>query len=60
MKTLIILILHIVILLPGSTVRITNNASEWFDGEIAEKIHAREKLHKKIRSTKLRVDKEIY
>ena len=29
---------------PFKTVRIKNNASEWFDGEIAEKIHTRDKL----------------
>ena len=42
------------------TVRIKNNASEWFDGEIAEKIHARDKIYKKFKSTKLHVDEEIY
>ena len=42
------------------TVRIKNNASEWFDGEIAEKIHTRDKLYKKFKSTKLHVDEEIY
>ena len=45
---------------PFKTVRIKNNASEWFDGEIAEKIHTRDKLYKKFKSTKLHVDEEIY
>ena len=33
---------------PFKTVRIKNNASEWFDGEIAEKIHTRDKLFKNL------------
>ena len=45
---------------PLKTVRIKSNASEWFDGEIAEKIHTRDKLYKKFKSTKLHVDEEIY
>ena len=45
---------------PFKTVRIKNNASEWFDGEIAEKIHTRDKLYKKFKSTKLHIDEEIY
>ena len=45
---------------PFKTVRIKNNASEWFDGEIAEKIHTRDKIYKKFKSTKLHVDEEIY
>ena len=48
------------VIAPFKTVRIKNNASEWFDGEIAEKIHTRDKLHKKFKSTKLHVDEEIY
>ena len=45
---------------PFKTVTIKNNASEWFDGEIAEKIHTRDKIYKKFKSTKLHVDEEIY
>ena len=44
---------------PFKTVRIKNNASEWFDGEITEKIHTRDKLYQKFKSTKLHVDEEI-
>ena len=33
-------------LAPFKTVRIKNNASPWFDGEITEKIHTRDKLQK--------------
>ena len=71
MKTLIILTLHIVIfftrpdcvmnaIVSFKAVRIKNNASEWFDGETAEKMHTRDKLYKKFKSTKLHVDEEIY
>ena len=42
------------------TVRVKNNISESFDGEIADKIHTREKLYKKFKLTKLHVDEEIY
>ena len=42
------------------TVRVKNKASERFDGEITETIHTPEKLYKKIKLTKLHVDKEIY
>ena len=31
------------------TVRIKNSASEWFDREIAEKIHTQDKLFKKFK-----------
>ena len=45
---------------PFKTVSIKINASECFDEEIAEKIHTRDKLYKKFKSTKLHVDEEIY
>ena len=44
---------------PFKTVRIKNNASEWFDAEIAEKMHRWGKLHKKFKSTKLHAEEEI-
>ena len=44
---------------PFKTVRIKNNAGEWFDGEIAERIHTRDKLYKKFESAKLHIDEEI-
>ena len=34
------------------SVKIKNNASEWFDGETAEKIHTRDKMYKKYKSIK--------
>ena len=33
---------------------------EWFDREIAELIHAREKLFLKFKKSKLQIDKENY
>ena len=45
---------------PFKTVRAKNNTSEWFDGEIADKIHTRDKLYKRFKLTKLHVDEEIY
>ena len=34
--------------------------TEWFDGEVAEKISVRNKLFKKFKRSKLHIDKEIY
>ena len=54
---------------PFKTVGVKNNTSEWFHGEIADKIYTRNKLYKRLnllqkklykRLTKLHVDKEIY
>ena len=45
---------------PFKTVRVKNNTSEWFDGEIADRIHTRDKLYKRFKLTKLHVDEEIY
>ena len=45
---------------PFKTVRVKSNTSEWFDGEIADKIHTCDKLHKRFKSTKLNADEEIY
>ena len=42
------------------TVRVKSNTSEWFDGEIANKIHTRDKLSKRFKLTKLHVDEESY
>ena len=41
-------------------IRIKNNAQEWFDREIAELIHAREKLFLKFKKAKLHIDEENY
>ena len=46
---------------PFKTVRVKNNNSQWFDGEIANKIRTcYNKLYKRCKLTKLRVDEEIY
>ena len=45
---------------PFKTVKVKNNTSEWFDGEIEDKIHTRGKLYKRFKFTKLHVDEEIY
>ena len=41
---------------PSKEIRIKNNTQEWFDREIAELIHAREKLFLKFRKSKLHID----
>ena len=45
---------------PFKAVRIRKNSSQWFNGEIAEKMHTRDKLYKKFKPKKLLVDEEIY
>ena len=42
---------------PTKTIRVKNNTNEWFDGEIAEKITARDKLFREFKKSKLSVDK---
>ena len=41
------------------TVRIKTNTSEWFDGEIAEKINTRDKLYERFKLRKLYFHEEI-
>lgn len=43
---------------PCNTVRVKNNANEWCDGEIAEKIHKRD--YTQNLNKKMHVDEEIY
>ena len=45
---------------PFKTVRVKNNTSDWFDGEVADKIHTLKKLYKIFKLTKLHADEEIY
>ena len=40
--------------------RIKHNSQEWFDGEISESIKNRDKLLKKIKKSRLHIDKELY
>ena len=39
---------------------VKNNTNEWFDWEIADKIHTCDKLDKRFKLTKLHVDEEIH
>ena len=39
---------------------VKQNSQEWFDGEIADEIKNRDKLFKKLKKTKLHIDKDIY
>ena len=45
---------------PFKTVRVKNNESKWFNGEIADKIYTCDNLYRKFNLTKLHVDQEIY
>ena len=45
---------------PSKEIRIKNNMQEWFDREIAELIHALEKLFLKFKKSKLHIDEENY
>ena len=45
---------------PFKTVRVKNNTSDWFDREIADKIHTRHKLYRRFKLPKLHVDEEIF
>ena len=45
---------------PRKEIRIRNNMQEWFDREIFELIHAREKLFLKFKKSKLHIDEENY
>ena len=53
-------VVHVVA--PFKTFRVKNNTSEWFNGEITDKISytTRDKLYKRFKLTKLHVDEEIY
>ena len=45
---------------PSREIRIKNNTQKWFDREIAELIHAREKLFLKLQKSMLHIDEENY
>ena len=45
---------------PLKTARIKNTRNEWFDWEIAEKLSIRDKLFKQFKSSRLKIDWEIY
>ena len=46
-------------LAPYKTIRVKNQSSEWFDGELAEQISNRDKLFKKFKKSKLHIDELI-
>ena len=45
---------------PSKEIRIKNNNHDWFDREVADLIHVREKLFLKFKKSKLHIDEEIY
>ena len=45
---------------PTKTIRVKNNRNNQFDGEIAEKITARDKLFRKFKKSKLSVDEVLH
>ena len=45
---------------PSKEIKIKNNTQEWFDREIFELIHAREKLFLKFKKSKLHIYEENY
>ena len=47
-------------LAPFKTKRVKGNSHEWFDDEVLESIALGDKLFKKLKCSKLNVDKEIY
>ena len=36
------------------------NGQKWFDGEVLEKLNLRNKLFKKVKKSRLHIDKELY
>ena len=36
------------------------NTQKWFDGEVLEKLNARDKLFKKFKKSRCNIDKELY
>ena len=45
---------------PSKEIRINSNNQDWFDKEVADLIHVREKLFSKFKKSKLHIDEEIY
>ena len=45
---------------PNKEIRIKNNNQDWFDREVTDLIHVREKLFLKFKKSKLHIDEEIY
>ena len=47
-------------LAPIKTVRVKGRSSEWFDGEVLEKIKTRNSLFKKFKHSRLCIDEQLY
>ena len=45
---------------PSKKIRIKNNNEDWFDREVADLIHVREKMFLKFKKSKRHIDQEIY
>ena len=45
---------------PYKVARIKGNTPEWFDIEISEKIHLRDKLFRKFKKSHLNIDRDLY
>ena len=45
---------------PYRNKRIKGNTQKWFDSEVLEKLNARDKLFKKVKKSRLNIDKELY
>ena len=45
---------------PFKTKKVKENTQKWFDGEVLENINTREKLFKKIKKSRLHIDKKLY
>ena len=45
---------------PYKSKRLKGNIQKWFDGEVLEKLNLRNKLFKKFKKSRLRIDKELY
>ena len=47
-------------IVPCKTKRVKANTQKWFEGEVLENINTRDKLFKKIKKSRLHIDKELY
>ena len=45
---------------PCKTKRIKANTQKWFDGDVLENINTRDKLFKRIKKSRLHIDKVLY
>ena len=45
---------------PYKSKRVKGNTQKWFDGEVLEKLNLRNKLFKKLKKSRLHIDKQLY